>query len=276
MKTVLIVVAVAALGGAASPASAVEPDADGDGYTADVDCDDNDAALSPGVTEVYGNGLDDNCDGYADTSDYGNVGECSPGSGREATGAVYPRPEVLDWIDNDCNGLVDDLPDTDGDGVLDADDRCPGTVLPDQPTVGLTGARFAAQADGTFDSGVDGFDGVFTLDDTAGCSGTQIIAAQGLGAGHTKFGVSRSALEAFVASLWTTSVDPVRPAAGPRPTPQRVDPVRGGHGCPVGWFGRSSPLIERPLPRAWSAWVCAAGSAGRGPGGSREGFRFGR
>ena len=31
-------------------------DADEDGFTSDVDCDDNDAAVNPGVTEVVGNG----------------------------------------------------------------------------------------------------------------------------------------------------------------------------------------------------------------------------
>jgi len=91
--------------------------------------------------------------------------------------------------------------DSDGDGVLNFDDVCPDTVLPDVPTIGLRGARFAAMSDGTFDSGLDQFAGMYTIDDTAGCSGTQIIELLGLGAGHTKFGISKSALETFIASL---------------------------------------------------------------------------
>jgi hypothetical protein len=41
----------------------------------------------------------------------------------------------------------------------------------------------------------DDKNGPHPLADTAGCSGTQIIEASGLGNGHTKFGINRSALE---------------------------------------------------------------------------------
>lgn len=40
-------------------------DADGDGYTSDVDCDDTNSAIYPGATEVC-NGVDDNCDTIVD------------------------------------------------------------------------------------------------------------------------------------------------------------------------------------------------------------------
>jgi hypothetical protein len=92
-------------------------------------------------------------------------------------------------------------PDADGDGVVDDADVCPGTALPDEPTHGLKGARFAAQIDGTFDSGNDKFDGLYTLADTGGCSGSQIIELERLGNGHAKFGISKGNLEAFIAGL---------------------------------------------------------------------------
>jgi len=42
------------------------PDADGDGYTFDVDCDDSNPWVNPGVELDCGDGLDNDCDGVAD------------------------------------------------------------------------------------------------------------------------------------------------------------------------------------------------------------------
>ena len=96
--------------------------------------------------------------------------------------------------------------DSDGDGVLDDADFCPGTVIPEGvPTTRLGVNRFAlTDGDGIFDTtsppgGGGGPDREFTIEDTSGCSCEQIIVEAGLGKGHVKFGCSISAMEEWVA-----------------------------------------------------------------------------
>jgi hypothetical protein len=96
----------------------------------------------------------------------------------------------------ECVGALD----SDGDGVPDVSDVCPATVLPDTPTDDLKRNRFAANSDGVFVDARGALSG-YTLADTGGCSATQIIAEAGLGDGHTRFGITRSALEAWIAGL---------------------------------------------------------------------------
>ena len=127
-------------------------DTDGDGYgdansttvactappgyvSDDTDCDDTDAGVNPGATEVC-NGIDDDCDGlvdesggnatwYADTDGdgYGDAGStvtaCTQPPGYVAdntdcddtNGSINPSAdEVCDGVDNDCDGTVDQNP----------------------------------------------------------------------------------------------------------------------------------------------------------------------
>jgi len=95
--------------------------------------------------------------------------------------------------------LLCTAPDADGDGVSDADDVCPGTDLPDG-ILQLKVNRFAANTVGVF-VGAKGTPSGYTIADTGGCSATQIISAAGLGNAHARFGVTRSALDTWVASL---------------------------------------------------------------------------
>ncbi len=83
--------------GAASPATEIvvprqasaPTDADGDGFTADVDCDDADAASHPAAPEIPGDDRDNDCDGQVD--------EAAPDA--ETCG---------DGLDNDQDGLIDE------------------------------------------------------------------------------------------------------------------------------------------------------------------------
>ena len=150
----------------------------------------------------------------------------SPGMTANVTGAAIwhinaDEPAALDYNDfnqpalfnadefrsSDHDPLVVGLfGDDDNDGVLDVVDVCPATAIPESvPTRRLNPNRWAL-VDGDFD-----FDTVskgkrkgkdkgrsYTTTDTAGCSCEQIIEAQGLGKGHTKFGCSNGAMDNWV------------------------------------------------------------------------------
>jgi hypothetical protein len=69
----------------------VAQDLDGDGQTADVDCNDKNPLVSPGTIDVCGDKVDNDCSGLTDD-------------------------EVCDGADNDCDGLVDEG--VDGEAAL--------------------------------------------------------------------------------------------------------------------------------------------------------------
>ena len=98
-------------------------DYDKDGYTADKDCNDRNAKIHPGATEMC-DGVDNNCNGKIDESLVrkcysGKSGTAGKGVCREGTrsclsgrwtscrGEVVPSTEICDGKDNDCDGQVD-------------------------------------------------------------------------------------------------------------------------------------------------------------------------
>ncbi len=121
-----------------------EVDNDGDGFTPDVDCDDDNADINPEATETCDT-IDNDCDGlvddeddsidlstgsvfYADTDADGfgdanseitacqlpeegavdNMDDCD-----DTNAAIHPEAnEVCDGLDNNCNNLIDDEDDT--------------------------------------------------------------------------------------------------------------------------------------------------------------------
>lgn len=126
-------------------------------------------------------------------------------------------PDGVSWSCNaePCeSGSVDyffrtyyEVLDADGDGVLDGNDFCPATDIPELvPTVTLKPNHWAlVDGDTAFDTVVKGKDGgsarSYTTADTAGCSCEQIIAELDLGEGHINYGCSTSVMDEWVESM---------------------------------------------------------------------------
>jgi hypothetical protein len=101
--------------------------------------------------------------------------------------------------------LVGLFHDSDDDGVIDLADNCPATTIPESvPTSGELNPNHWALTDGDFE-----FDTVtkgkgkgpnrsYSTADTAGCSCEQIIEAQGLGNGLSKYGCSIGVMDSWV------------------------------------------------------------------------------
>ena len=118
---------------------------------------------------------------------------CPDGTSTIGIGSANAADCLADFDGDGIPDVVD--PDDDNDGVDDAADRCAETDLAgDTAPDRLKKNRFWSDASGAFvGSGL-------TVADTGGCSASQIIDAAGLGNGHQSFGISRSALNDWIAS----------------------------------------------------------------------------
>ena len=116
------------------PAIVLHVDADGDGYTADVDCMDEDGAVYPGANEVVGNGKDDDCDpATLDNPDNDGDGSAQDVDCDDDDKDVHPGAKEIpdNGKDDDCDKKTPDAvskPDADKDGFsidFDCDDKAP-------------------------------------------------------------------------------------------------------------------------------------------------------
>jgi hypothetical protein len=132
-------------------------DVDGDGYAEVDDCDDTDATIHPGATEITGTGVDEDCDGsedcYVDGDDDGH------------------RPDATSTVvstDGDCDDSGEALASEPTD---DCDDTDPTVYT---GAVEVTGSGIDEDCDGSEDCFGDADDDGYRPDDT-----TTVVSADG-------------------------------------------------------------------------------------------------
>jgi lysophospholipase L1-like esterase len=120
-----------------------DADADGDTYELPADCNDSDAAIHPGATELCGDGKDNNCDLNADCKDTACLGSPLCGTAEICNDGIdNDRDRKVDCRDTDCRNnpvctgcVVNENPeatcndgkDNDCDGYTDCNDAdCSG------------------------------------------------------------------------------------------------------------------------------------------------------
>jgi len=168
---------------------ASDHDYDGDGYDAEdysgstgdlLDCDDEDATINPGVTDIWYDGIDSDCDGANDMDADADGHDSDVYGGTDCDDAVSTtNPDATDvWydgVDADCDGSSDN--DADGDGYdheahggtdcfegtsSDADTNAAGlaatAIYPDAAEIWYDGTDADCNDDSDYDADHDGHD----------------------------------------------------------------------------------------------------------------------
>lgn len=93
------------------------------------------------------------------------------------------------------------MSDSDADNVADDVDRCPGTVVPEGIAAGALNPNHYALSDADLTFDTNGGRSVFTIQQTAGCSCTQILVRQGFGKGQARHGCSQGTMDDWILAV---------------------------------------------------------------------------
>ena len=149
-------------------------DQDGDGFSEDIDCNDQDPKVSP-IAEETVDGIDQDCDGIIDeeTEAYDDDGDGYSeldGDCNDSDPDTYPEaPEQPNGIDDSCDGQVDEgteIFDDDGDGYTEEAGDCDDSDPNISPQEEETANGIDDDCDGVIDDGLFDIDGDgFTVED---------------------------------------------------------------------------------------------------------------
>ena len=141
-------------------------DADGDGYTSDVDCDDYNAEVYPGAADTWYDGVNSDCErkpAYDEDGDGVDVEEAGGDDCNDTDPTIYGgAPDTwYDGIDSDCAGNDDYDQDGDGHGTAqgggtDCDDE-DASIYPGAPDTWYDGLDSDCAGNDDYDQDGDGF-----------------------------------------------------------------------------------------------------------------------